>query len=734
MMAGGCGHTGRTRPRLPGAGIRIALAGNPNSGKTTLFNAITGAHHKVGNYPGVTVEKREGLRVRGSREYHFIDLPGIYSLTAYSIDEVVARDFILDEDPDVIVDVLDSTNLERNLYLCLQFQELGIPVVGALNMTDEAEAKGIFIDEKTLSRTLGIPLVKTVGPKGAGVEALLDCIDTIVSGPAGSPGAAAWVHSVSYGDEIEAKLKDLEAALERDESFKARFPVRWLAVKLLEKDANAFERLKEHPQAGEIGAAAREASRWIDRHFGKDSEIIITEQRYGYIRGAVKESIKLVRAADFSVTEAVDKVIMNRFLALPIFILVLWAMFRITFFLGEYPMGWLESFFGLLGGFLTKALPEGLLRSLVVDGIIGGVGGVFSFVPLIVILFFILSILEDVGYMSRAAFATDKFLHAFGLHGQSVFPMMLGFGCSVPAIMASRTLKSPRDRILTVLITPLMSCGAKLPVHALLAAAFFPHNAANMVILIYAVGVALSLICALVLKRTVFKGDPTPFVMELPPYRAPTLRGVLWHVWEKTWMYMKRAGTVILAASILIWVITSFPSYEMSGGEKADLAGAFVEENPEAGQAEREAFLAGAEARNALAHSLAGRLGRFLEPLFRPLGFDWKIAVASVTGFAAKEVIVSTLGILYRVGAGEDGGDGGNEGLREAMSRDPSMRPLAAFVFMLFTLIIPPCFAALATMKAEIGAKWVGFALVFLFCLGWVLGFIVYQVGSLAGL
>ncbi|AEF81361.1 ferrous iron transport protein B [Leadbettera azotonutricia] len=687
--------------------LRIALAGNPNSGKTTLFNAITGAHHKVGNYPGVTVEKREGIRIRGDRQYHFIDLPGIYSLTAYSIDEVVARDFILDEKPDIIVDVLDSTNLERNLYLCLQFQELGIPVICALNMTDEAEAKGIIIDEKTLSESLGIPLVKTIGTKGSGVDAILDCIDNVQAEHAEPPALLRHTHSIAYGDEIELKLKVLEDLIKTDTVFAGKYPVRWLAEKLLEKDANAFERLKEHTRSGQIENTAREASIWIDKHYGKDSEIIITEQRYGYIRGAVKESIRIVKHADFSVTEAIDRVIMNRFLALPIFVLVLWAMFQITFFLGEYPMGWLESLFSFLGNVATKILPEGMLRSLVVDGIIGGVGGVFSFVPLIVILFFLLSILEDVGYMSRAAFATDKFLHAFGLHGQSIFPMMLGFGCSVPAIMASRTLKSPRDRILTVLITPLMSCGAKLPVHVLLAAAFFPEHAANMVILIYGIGVILSLLSAILLKNTVLKGEPTPFVMELPPYRSPTLQGVLWHVWEKTWMYIRRAGSVILMASILIWAITSFPVYH--GSEQEDDS---------------------AKAQAALEYSFAGRIGHFIEPVFSPLGFDWKIAIASVTGFAAKEVIVSTQGILYRVGTDATAE---NEGLRDAIRRDPHMRPLVAFVFMLFTLIIPPCFAALASMKAEIGVRWVGFELIFLFSLGWILSFIVYQIGTLLG-
>jgi ferrous iron transport protein B len=721
--------------------LRVALAGNPNSGKTTLFNAITGAHHKVGNYPGVTVEKREGLRTRGEAQYRFIDLPGIYSLTAYSLDEVVARDFILNEKPDIIVDVIDSTNLERNLYLCLQFQELGVPVIGALNMSDEAEAKGILIDDGSLSKILGIPLVKTIGPRGRGIDQLLDSIDQVALSFREAPSAAAPVSPetasrdvspaprfIRYGSEIETKLAELEKLIGADPRFGAKYPVRWLAVKLLEKDSNAYERLSEHRDGPVIAAWAREAAAWIDRHFGKDAEIIVTEQRYGYIRGAVRESVKIVKGPDFSLTEAIDRVIMNRFLSFPLFVLVLWSVFQLTFLVGEYPMGWFESFFGLLGGLFRRILPEGLLRSLVVDGIIGGVGGVFSFVPLIVILFFLLSLLEDVGYISRAAFATDKLLHAFGLHGQSIFPMMLGFGCSVPAIMASRTLKSRRDRIITVLITPLMSCGAKLPVHVLLAAAFFPRHAASVVMIIYASGAILSLVSALFLKRTILRGDPTPFVMELPPYRAPTLRGLLWHVWEKTWLYIRKAGTVILAASMLIWAITSFPVYKPSPADQAELEAAFRAENPDgAGQ---DSWIAAALAQRSLEHSFAGRIGGFIHPVFKPLGFSWKLAAASVTGFAAKEVIVSTLGILYRAGTGEDGEI---EGLRKAISTDQDMRPLIALVFMLFTLIIPPCLAALASMRAEIGLKWVGFEIVFLFCLGWLVCLGVYQLGSLAG-
>lgn len=715
--------------------VRVALAGNPNAGKTTLFNALTGAHHKVGNYPGVTVERREGQRARGSRSYRFIDLPGVYSLTAYSMDEVVARDFLLNEKPDLIVDVLDSTNLERHLYLCLQFQELGIPVIGALNMSDEAEAKGLKIDDAALSAVLGIPMVKTVGPKGDGVDRLLDAIDALVdAAPApAADGVAAepTERSVRYGDEVEMKLEGLVKAVEADAAFAARYPARWMAVKLLEKDAHAAERLQAHRDGAAVAALAKDAVAWLEKHYGKDAEIVVSEQRYGYIRGAVKEVIQVVRKADFSLTESIDRVIMNPILALPIFAGVLWGVFQLTFLLGEYPMAWLEGLFGFLGGAAQAALPEGLLRSLVVDGVIGGVGGVFSFVPLIIILFFLLSILEDVGYMSRAAFATDKLLHAFGLHGQSIFPMMLGFGCSVPAIMAARTLKSPRDRIVTIMVIPFMSCGAKLPVHVLLAAAFFPANAANMVMLVYAIGVALALVSAWLLKKTILRGEPTPFVMELPPYRAPTLRGVLWHVWEKSWNYIKKAGTIILAASVLIWAITSFPAYEQGEEEAAAVAAAFMAREPDASEEEVLARVEAAAGEAALEYSVAGRLGKLIEPAVRPLGFDWKIGVATVTGFAAKEIVVSTLGILYGVG-GEETEE--SLTLREALVADPVMNPLVAFVLMLFTLIIPPCFAALATIRAELGWKWLGITFAFLLGTGWVVGLVVYQGGRLLGL
>jgi ferrous iron transport protein B len=711
--------------------VRVALAGNPNSGKTTLFNAITGAHHKVGNYPGVTVEKREGMHSFEGRDYLISDLPGIYSLTAYSIDEVVARDFVLDERPDVVVDVMDSTNLERHLYLCLQFQELGIPVVGALNMTDEAEAGGFHIDDAALSTVLGIPLVRTVGTRGKGTASLLKAIAaTMERVETNNSGAlkAPIARRIEYGPEIEGWLSRIEALIATDPVFVSRYPARWLAAKLLEKDTNAAERLSAHMSREKVLALASEAIAWIEKHFGRDAEIVVSEQRYGYIRGAVAETVRTDSRSSRKGTEAVDKVLMHPWFGLPIFLGILWGIFQLTFKLGAYPQALLEAFFGWFSGVATAVIPEGLFRLLIVNGVIGGVGSVFSFVPLIVILFFCLAILEDLGYMSRAAFLTDKLLHSFGLHGQSFLPMMLGFGCSVPAVMGARTLKSKRDRIATILTIPFMSCSAKLPVYVLLAAAFFPKNPGTMVMLVYGIGVSLALLSAILFKRTVLKGDPTPFVMELPPYRIPTLRGVLWHVWEKTQQYVKKMGTIILAMAVLVWVITTFPLLPADSARSSSLKASYLTTNPAATQAQVSSHVANAEAEEALAYSAAGRVGKFIEPVIAPLGFNWKLGMATVTGFAAKEVVVSTLGILYPSSTGETEG---NAGLRRSLASSSEFSPLVAFVLMLTTLIFPPCVAALATIKAELGWRWLGFLFLYLLVLGWLLGAAVFQMGGL---
>jgi ferrous iron transport protein B len=707
-------------PRPHGRPVRVALAGNPNSGKTTIFNALTGSHHKVGNYPGVTVEKREGSTVHEGREFLLFDLPGIYSLTAYSIDEVVARDFLLEERPDVVVDVMDSTNLERHMYLGLQLQELGVPVVGVLNMSDEAEAIGVHVDDKALAGILGIPLVRTVGTHGRGTRELLEAISAVADRLRGT-GGAENERRIQYGTEVEAWLAKLESVVAGDAAFAARFPSRWMATKLLEKDANALERLASHARRDAVIALSREAISWVEKHFGRDAEIVVSEQRYAYIRGAVAETVRSEARSGRRTTEAVDRLLMHRWLGLPVFLAILWGIFQLTFTLGSYPQGWLQSLFDWLGGAATTVIPDGLFRLLIVNGIIGGVGSVFSFVPLIVILFFCLAILEDLGYMSRAAFLTDRLLHTFGLHGQSFLPLMLGFGCSVPAILGARTLKSRRDRIATIMVIPFMSCSAKLPVHVLLAAAFFPRNAAAMVMLVYAVGVSLALMSAVVLRKTVLRGDPTPFVMELPPYRVPTLRGVGWHVWEKTSQYVRKMGTVILAMAVLVWVITTFPLLPADASRDSSIAAAYTAAHPQATTAEVNDWVTTTVAEQGLANSIAGRIGQFVQPVMAPLGFRWKATVATVTGLAAKEVVVSTLGILYH----------GGGSLKDSLPASGDFTALIALVLMLTTLAFPPCVATLATVKAELGWRWLGLLFASLLAVGWVLGAVVYRLGLL---
>ncbi|MBF0594868.1 MAG: ferrous iron transport protein B [Candidatus Omnitrophica bacterium] len=675
--------------------IRIALAGNPNTGKTTLFNAMTGSHQKVGNYAGVTVEKREGRRLYKGYEFQVHDLPGVYSLTAYSMDEVVARDFIINERPDVVIDVIDSTNIERNLYLCLQFQELNVPIVAALNLNDEAISRGIQIDEKRLSEILRMPVIKTVGKKSVGVEQILDKA-IVVFEQKEKPA-----YEVSYGYELEEDVQAVIAELKKDDVFCLRYPVRWCAVKLIEKDARADELVGMHTAAASVRAVLKERVKRIEEHFGRDSSIVVSEQRYGYIHGAAAEAVTRLHSDKKTITEKVDQILMDRVLGFPVFLFILWSIFQITFKIGAYPMGWIESLFGWLSSLATSVIPAGILRSLLVDGVIAGVGGVSSFIPLIILLFMFISILEDSGYMSRAAFIMDKFLHIFGLHGQSFLPMILGIGCSVPAVMAARTLKNMRDRVITVMVTPFMSCGAKLPVYVLLAGAFFPKHAGTVVLSMYVVGATLALFSSLLFRKTVLRGESTPFVMELPPYRLPTVKGILWHVREKTFGYLKKAGLVLLPASMLIWAVTTFP--KSAGDAPKDVA---------------------------MAQSYAGQIGRGMAPVLAPIGFDWKIGIAAVTGFAAKEMVVSTLGVLYRV---EARADEKSDSLRSALRRDPTFSPLVAYVLMLFMLIVVPCFASVSVIYSEIGFKWVMFAITYWTVLAWSLCFVVYHSGRLLG-
>lgn len=653
-----------------------------------------------------------------------VDLPGTYSLTAYSLDEVVARDFVLNEKPDVIVDVLDSSNLERNIYLLLQLIELGLPVVAALNMADEATAKGILIDDKTLSRTLGVPMIPTIGSRGQGVTELLDAvIETFET--------HKMPRMPSYGEDIEAHIAALVRLLEQDEAFVAAYSPRWIAVKLIEKDPDARRRIEQHVQAEEIHTALEAAWHWITLHYGKDAEIILSEQRYGYIHGAVAEAVHRKRLQGISLTEQLDRFVMHPLVGLPIFFFVIWGIFKLTFVLGEYPVAWLEQLFGSLEGLVQNSMLPSAVRDLLINGIIHGVGGVLSFVPLIVILFFCISILEDTGYIARAAFLTDHFLHAIGLHGQSFMPLMLGFGCSVPAIMATRTLKSPKERIATILAIPFISCGGKLPIYVLLAGAFFARNASTVVMVMYASGVVLSVLSTFFLRRTVLKGQSMPFVMELPPYRMPTLKGVLWHVWEKTWSYARKAGTIILAVSVLMWLITSYPKargiqeYEIHARQSVAAAQPGLSE---------AAILARAEVlvrQYQLEHSIAGQFGKIIEPVIAPIGFDWKVGVALIPGLAAKELVVSTLGVLYGAPVDENSE---SLSLRQSLREAPDWSPRIALALMVFILVMPPCFASLATIRAEAGDKWLAFQVVYSLVLAWVISFLVSLAGSAFGM
>jgi len=534
--------------------ITIALAGNPNSGKSTLFNKMTGDRQHVGNYPGVTVEKKDGLCVHGGVEIEVVDLPGTYSLTAYSVEELVARDFLVDEKPDVVVNIIDASNIERNLYLSVQLMELGVPLLLVFNMTDVAKMRGMEFDLEQLSVLLGAPIVCTVGHRGQGVDQLLDEVVAFVAQSERAPAAA-----VHYGSEIEEEIAKVQEHLSAGGAAPDKYIPRWLALKLLEND----KEIREVVTCAAALAAAERSRAHLKGVLGDSPEAIIAEQRYGFISGACQETVRTTVEARHTVSDQIDKVLTNGIIGLPIFLGLMYIVFQLTFTLGEAPMGWIESMFGWLGEGISGLWPKGsdsVLRSLLVDGIIGGVGGVIVFLPNIILLFLAIAFLEDSGYMARAAFVMDRLMHRIGLHGKSFIPMLIGFGCSVPAILATRTLESRRDRLTTMMVIPLMSCGARFPIYALIIPAFYPPAwRAPMLWLIYLIGIVLAVVCAKVLRKTLLKGESQPFVMELPPYRMPTARAVAVHMWTRAWLYLRKAGTIILGVSIVLWAMTSYP-------------------------------------------------------------------------------------------------------------------------------------------------------------------------------
>lgn len=705
----------------------IALAGNPNSGKTTIFNNLTGLRQHVGNYPGVTVEKRSGEIHYKDYLIKIIDLPGIYSLTAFSEEEVVARNYILEEKPDIVVNVIDSSNLERNLYLTVQLLEIGAPLVLDFNMVDIAKKKGQEVERELLSELLGAPIVETVGPKGIGTNEILNAAIKA------KEGKDIKKIEISYGEEIENELDRIINSINSHAGTVLQAGIRWTAVKLLEQDQEIINRLKKVglDKYGEIEKVVSASIRHINNILRDPPEVVIADARYGFIKGALREAYEEADTDNIDITEKIDSIITNRFLGMPVFALIIWLMFQFVFTLGKYPMGWIESGFGKLSVWLSSLIPGELLRSLVVDGIIGGVGGVVVFTPNIALLFLAIALLEDSGYMARAAFVMDRIMHRIGLHGKSFIPLIIGFGCTVPAYMGSRILENKKDRLITMHINTFSSCGARLPVYILLAGAFFPAIAGNIIFSIYFIGIIFAIIMAKVLRATRFKGELEPFVMELPPYRIPTFKGVFIHTWERSWMYLKKAGTIILAVSILMWFLFTFPILGPGDySEDFEARITLIEESHSSGEITEEAYMeavAGIEGKIAaekLEFSVAGRTGKFLEPVFRPLGFDWRMVVASISGIAAKEVIVSNFSTLFSL----QGADEGSVGLQQKLKE--SYDPLKGYTFMLFVLLYFPCLASMVVFRREAGTKEMFFQMGYTSVLAWVVAFVVYQVGS----
>jgi ferrous iron transport protein B len=680
--------------------ITVALAGNPNSGKTTVFNALTGARQHVGNYPGVTVEKREGYKNYNGYQIKFIDLPGTYSLTAYSIEEVVARNFIIDEHPDVVVDIIDSSNLERNLYLATQILELNVPLVLAFNMADIAKQRGLEFDIDKLSSLLKAPIVPTIGNKGKGIDDLLKEVVSVAAKPRPDN-----THLLNYGPEIESEVEKIGKLVDQEHELTEKYGKRWLALKLLEQDKEIVN--KGHSE--EVIKAVAHSVEHLTKHFGDEPEIVTADKRYGFISGACQEAVKSSVERRHTASDIADKVILNRILGLPIFAVLMYLVFKLTFWVGDPLMGWIEMFFEWSGSTITGLWPQGAespLQSLLVDGIIGGVGGVIVFLPNILLLFLAIAFLEDSGYMARAAFIMDRIMHKIGLHGKSFIPMLIGFGCSIPAMMGTRVLENRRSRLTTIMVIPLMSCGARLPIYALIIPAFFaPKWHGFMLWLIYVIGIILAIICAKLLRHTFFKGQTESFVMELPPYRMPTLRGILTHMWERSWLYLKKAGTIILAISIILWAMTSYP--RVSEEKLANLSEEQVQEVE-------------------LQTSIAGRIGSAMEPAIKPMGFDDRIGTALIGALAAKEVFVAQMGIVYSIGEADEE----SETLRDKLKENYT--PLQGFCVMLFCLISAPCVATLAVCRRETNSwKWALFQFFGLTAVAYVITVAVYQIGSL---
>lgn len=689
--------------------INIALVGNPNCGKTSLFNFASGAHERVGNYSGVTVDAKEGKAFFEDYELNLVDLPGTYSLSAYSPEELYVRKQIVEHTPDIIINVIDSSNLERNLYLTTQLVDMHLRMVCALNMFDETEKRGDKIDYDKLSELFGIPMVPTVFKTGRGVEELFRTVINLYEGTEDEEAHFRHIH-ISHGHEIEDGIRHIQKYLKKDPSLRQRYSTRYLGIKLLERDKDIEGLIATMPNAKEILAERDIAAERVREETSEDSETAIMDAKYGFIHGALHEASYQTGANkdSYLMTHYIDRAITNRYLGFPIFLAMLWLMFEATFSLGQYPMDWIEAGITWIGDMVSANMPDGPLKAMIADGIIGGVGSVIVFLPQILILYFFISFMEDSGYMARAAFIMDKLMHKMGLHGKSFIPLIMGFGCNVPAVMATRTIESKRSRLITMMILPLMSCSARLPIYIMLIGTFFaPHYQSAVMFSLYITGIVLAVLMSRLFSRYVIKGEDTPFVMELPPYRLPTAKAMARHTWEKGKQYLKKMGGIILVASIIVWALGYFPHNDSL--------------NP---QQQKE-------------QSYIGMIGKAVEPVFRPQGFDWKLDVGLISGIGAKEIVASTIGVLYSNDDSFADDDTNSEEtgkytqMHTQMTHD-GITPLTAYCFLLFVLIYFPCIATIAAIKGETGSwKWATFAAAYTTALAWIVSAAVYQIGML---
>ena len=695
--------------------IKVALVGNPNCGKTSLFNMASGSHEHVGNYSGVTVDAKEGTFEHGGYKFILVDLPGTYSLSAYSPEELYVRRNLIDDMPDVVVNVVDASNLQRNLYLTTQLIDMNLRVIMALNMYDELIAKGDKLDIKQLGYLLGMPVVPTVSRSGDGITALFDTVVQIYENS--DPHIARHIH-INHGAELEATIDRVKALIQSNIDIRSRYSTRYLTIKYLENDEEVEKIVESLPNRDEIIAARFEENKRVHELLNSSVESALVDAKYAFVQGALAETHEPYKGKRKrnTITDRIDYFVTNRWLAFPIFVFLLYLVFNGTFVIGEYPMRWIEWLVQNFGAFVSSFMAEGWLKDLIVDGIIGGVGSVLVFLPNIMLLYMFISLLEDSGYMARAAFIMDRMMHKIGLHGKSFIPMVMGFGCNVPAVMATRTIESQKSRLITMLIIPLMSCAGRMPVYILIAGAFFPHHAGAVLLGLYALGIILAIIAAKVMSRF-FKDDDLPFVMELPPYRIPTGKSILRHTWEKGKQYLQKMSGIILICSVVMWFLSYFPNHD-----------AYTDHHQQQ------------------EHSFIGYVGKTIEPVLEPLGFDWRMGVGIIAGVGAKELVISTLGVMYAdeepidvpaAGADvqaddpvEDSQSAGDTRLQKALVR--SVSPAAGLAYMVFILLYFPCIATFVAIKRESGQwKWAIFTAVYTIVLAWTAAFITYNIASL---